>query len=100
MIGRHRDRRHGLLEGFVQHARARDLRCHGVELVARQRERVDLAAFEQAEDFIVGLVARDLGILQMRDRAAHRGRVIDRGDLDAGLIERCEIRTCEPGLTM
>jgi hypothetical protein len=73
---------------------------HRVELVARQRESIDLAVRQQAEDLVIGLIAGDLGVLQMRDRAAHGGGVVDRGDLYAGLVERREIRRGEPALTM
>ena len=52
---------------------------------------IDLAAAEEAEDLVIGLIARDLRILQMRGRAAHRGRGVHGRDLDAHLIERGEI---------
>jgi hypothetical protein len=40
-----------------------------------------------SEDRVIGLVAGDLGLLQMRGRAAHGRGVVDSGDLDAGLVE-------------
>src|SRR6266702_5385599 len=92
MIPRHRDRRDRLLEGFIQHARARNLLRHLLELLARQCERIDPSALEQTEYLVVGLIAGHLGILQMRHRAAHGGRVVDGRDLDSSLVEGREIR--------
>ena len=92
MVGRYRHRGHGFLKRLVQHPGARNLLCHGVELIARERERVDLTVFQKIEDFVVGLIARDLGVLQMCLRAAHGGGAADRHDLDAGLVERRKIR--------
>jgi hypothetical protein len=59
---------------------------------SRDSEGIDLAAFEQAENLVISLIARDRRILQMRDRAAHGGRVIHGRYLDTGLIERLKIR--------
>src|SRR5882757_9986178 len=50
MVQGHGDGGHRLLEGFVEHLGARNLRGHGVELVARQRERIDLAVLQLVED--------------------------------------------------
>ncbi|CAL79444.1 putative multidrug efflux transporter (AcrB family); putative acriflavin resistance protein [Bradyrhizobium sp. ORS 278] len=80
-------RRHRLLEGLVEHPRARDLPGHRVELVARQGEGIDLASLQQAEDLVIGLIAGDAGVLQMRLGAAHRRRVVHGRDLDARLVE-------------
>ncbi|KTT92389.1 hypothetical protein NS44R_14580 [Mammaliicoccus sciuri] len=90
MVERHRDRGDGLLEGLVQHARTRDLAGHRVELIARQREGIDPAALQEIEDLVIGLIARDLCVLEMRDRAAHRRGGVDGGDLDAVLVQRGE----------
>lgn len=84
------------LEGFIQHPRSRDILRHGVELAARQRERICLAVPEQGENLVVALIAGNPGVLQMGDRTAHGGGIVDGGDLDAELIERLEIRRRRP----
>jgi len=42
--------------------------------------------FKKSKDLVIGFVTRDLGVAEMRDRAAHSGRVVDGRHLDAGLI--------------
>jgi hypothetical protein len=65
MVERHHNRGDGLLEGFTQHLCARYLLGHGVELVAGEREGIDLAVLQEIEGLVIGLIAGDLRILQM-----------------------------------